>query len=86
MLGAYLQFANACSFAHWMSLLACSDHCYNEGDADEKRADAYMQAYERVIANTPWMPILGNHEFYVKLAPLLAPLARIHVASIAQEL
>ena len=49
-----------------MSLLACSDHCYNEGDADEKRADAYMQAYERVIANTPWMPILGNHEYYVK--------------------
>ena len=40
------------------------DHCYNEGDSDERRADAYMQAFEQVLGNVPWMPIVGNHEFY----------------------
>lgn len=40
------------------------DHCYNEGDSDEKRADAYMQAFEQTVAQAPWMPIVGNHEFY----------------------
>ena len=40
------------------------DHCYNEGDSDERRADAYMQAFEKTLANIPWMPIVGNHEFY----------------------
>eukprot|EP01048_Picozoa_sp_COSAG05_P013643 COSAG05_NODE_1472_length_4791_cov_13.982413_1_plen_115_part_10 len=33
------------------------DHCYNEGDDDERRADAYMQAFEKTLANTIWMPI-----------------------------
>ena len=41
------------------------DHCYNEGDLDEVRADGYMQAFEQTIANVPWMPIVGNHEYYV---------------------
>ena len=36
------------------------DHCYNEGDDDEHRADAYMQAFEKTIANAPWMPIVGS--------------------------
>ena len=40
------------------------DHCYNEGDLDEVRADGYMQAFEQTIANVPWMPIVGNHEYY----------------------
>ena len=36
----------------------------NEGDTDERRADAYMQAFEQTLANSMWMPIVGNHEFY----------------------
>jgi hypothetical protein len=40
------------------------DHAYNEGDGDERRADGYMQAYQQIVANSPWMPILGNHEYY----------------------
>ena len=32
------------------------DHAYNQGDLDELRGDGYMQAYEQVLANAPWMP------------------------------
>ena len=45
-------------------IIHAGDHCYNEGDSDEKRADAYMQAFEQTVAQAPWMPIVGNHEFY----------------------
>jgi hypothetical protein len=45
-------------------ILHAGDHCYNEGDDDESRADAYMQAFEKTTANSLWMPIVGNHEFY----------------------
>ena len=27
-----------------------------------RRGDAYMNAFQRVIANCPWFPIIGNHE------------------------
>merc|ERR1719473_1499021 len=45
-------------------IIHAGDHCYNEGDDDEKRADGYMQAFEQTIANVPWMPVVGNHEYY----------------------
>jgi hypothetical protein len=45
-------------------IIHAGDHCYNEGDVDERRADGYMQAFEKTIGNVPWMPIVGNHEFY----------------------
>ena len=45
-------------------IIHAGDHAYNEGDDDERRADGYMQAYEQTIANTLWMPIVGNHEYY----------------------
>lgn len=40
------------------------DHSYNEGESDETRADGYMSAWQPVLANCPWMPIVGNHEYY----------------------
>ena len=40
------------------------DHAYNEGDQDERRADGYFQAFQSVLASCPWMPVVGNHEFY----------------------
>ena len=32
-------------------------------DDDGKRGDGYMNAFQDVIANMPWLPVLGNHEF-----------------------
>jgi hypothetical protein len=40
------------------------DHAYNEGDEDERRADAYMAGYQPVLSQCPWLPIVGNHEFF----------------------
>jgi len=40
------------------------DHAYNEGESDEERGDAYMSAFQPTLANCPWMPIVGNHEYY----------------------
>jgi hypothetical protein len=37
---------------------------YNQGDQDERRGDGYMSAFQQIISNTPWMPIVGNHEFH----------------------
>eukprot|EP00658_Telonema_sp_P-2_P032994 TRINITY_DN2430_c0_g1_i1.p1 TRINITY_DN2430_c0_g1~~TRINITY_DN2430_c0_g1_i1.p1 ORF type:complete len:654 (+),score=156.53 TRINITY_DN2430_c0_g1_i1:294-2255(+) len=40
------------------------DHAYNEGDDDERRADGYMSAFQPILAGIPWMPVVGNHEYY----------------------
>ena len=40
------------------------DHAYNEGDADERRGDGYMNMYQPIVTQCPWMPIVGNHEYY----------------------
>lgn len=40
------------------------DHAYNMGGEDERRGDGYMQAYEKILTRVPWMPVVGNHEFY----------------------
>ena len=47
-----------CVYNNKMDLIIhAGDHCYNEGDEDERRADGYMQAFEKVLGNVPWMPI-----------------------------
>ena len=38
------------------------DHAYDMGFSGDRRGDAYMNAFQRVIANCPWFPIIGNHE------------------------
>ena len=38
------------------------DHCYNLGQADDRRGDAYMNAMQPLLAVCPWIPIIGNHE------------------------
>ena len=40
------------------------DHAYNMGIFDDKRGDGYMVAFEKVLSQVPWLPIMGNHEFY----------------------
>ena len=38
------------------------DHAYNMGNGDDYHGDAYMQAFQRVLAQCPWIPVIGNHE------------------------
>ena len=40
------------------------DHAYNMNDNDGSRGDGYIQAFSDLIAHTPWIPTLGNHEYY----------------------
>ena len=46
------------------AVIHMGDHAYNEGDNDERRADGYFQAFQEVLTSCPWMPVVGNHEFY----------------------
>lgn len=43
------------------------DHCYNLGQANDRRGDAYMNAFQPALATVPWFPIIGNHEWVYKL-------------------
>ena len=69
------------------------DHCYNMGGEDERRGDGYMQAYEPVISTIPWIPVVGNHEYYVRSCtstpptppPLRTPTLRTHDAPTTLE-
>eukprot|EP00662_Eupelagonemidae_sp_cell21_P030299 gene30299-30694_t len=46
------------------AIVHMGDHAYNEGDSDERRADGYFNAFQKTIASCPWMPVVGNHEYY----------------------
>ena len=45
-------------------IIHLGDHAYNIADDDGYRGDGYMDAFSRVISYTPWVPVLGNHEYY----------------------
>ena len=38
------------------------DHAYNMGNGNDYHGDAYMQAFQGVLASCPWLPVIGNHE------------------------
>jgi hypothetical protein len=38
------------------------DHCYNLGFTNDRRGDAYMNAFQGALTTVPWFPIIGNHE------------------------
>merc|ERR1711937_753562 len=38
------------------------DHAYNIGFSQDRRGDAYMNAFQGVLSQCPWFPIIGNHE------------------------
>ena len=38
------------------AIVHMGDHAYNEGDDDERRADAYMNAFQPTLASCPWFP------------------------------
>ena len=33
------------------------------GFSNDRRGDAYMNAFQRALATCPWFPIVGNHEY-----------------------
>eukprot|EP01063_Lacrimia_lanifica_P041255 TRINITY_DN9584_c0_g1_i2.p2 TRINITY_DN9584_c0_g1~~TRINITY_DN9584_c0_g1_i2.p2 ORF type:complete len:359 (+),score=147.94 TRINITY_DN9584_c0_g1_i2:220-1296(+) len=40
------------------------DHAYNIAQNDGRRGDGYMNGYQRLLAAVPWIPVIGNHEYY----------------------
>jgi hypothetical protein len=45
------------------ALVHMGDHVYFWEGADNKRGDAYMNAFQPVLSVCPWIPLLGNHEY-----------------------
>ena len=40
------------------------DHGYNLGGDDERHGDAYLDSMQPLLSKVPWIPLLGNHEFF----------------------
>ena len=36
----------------------------NLGMGNMKRGDGYMDAFEPILTKVPWLPVIGNHEYY----------------------
>jgi len=46
------------------TIVHMGDHAYNMAEDDGRRGDGYMNAFSKILADMPWIPVLGNHEFY----------------------
>eukprot|EP01047_Picozoa_sp_COSAG01_P042213 COSAG01_NODE_3672_length_5809_cov_4.250263_3_plen_550_part_00 len=46
------------------ALVHIGDHAYNLMQNDDRRGDGYLNAYQPILTQVPWMPIVGNHEYY----------------------
>ena len=46
------------------AIVVMGDHAYNMGGTDDRRGDAYMNAFGRTLAKCPWIPVVGNHEAF----------------------
>ena len=44
------------------AIVHLGDHCYDLSMGDDLHGDAYMNAFQPVIAGCPWLPVIGNHE------------------------
>ena len=44
------------------AIVHMGDHAYNMGNGNDYHGDAYMQAFQDVLARCPWIPVIGNHE------------------------
>jgi hypothetical protein len=44
------------------AVIHMGDHAYNLGNGNDYHGDAYMQAFQGVLARCPWLPLIGNHE------------------------
>jgi len=45
-------------------IIHMGDHAYNMAEESGTRGDGYMNAFSKLLAGMPWVPVLGNHEFY----------------------
>lgn len=45
-------------------IIHMGDHAYNMAEKSGTRGDGYMNAFSKLLAGMPWVPVLGNHEFY----------------------
>ena len=59
----------ACVCACVRACVCVGDHCYDLGEANDRRGDAYMNAFQPALTTLPWFPIVGNHEWVYKLIP-----------------
>ena len=44
------------------AIVHMGDHCYDLGLGHDAHGDAYMNAFQPVLAQCPWLPVIGNHE------------------------
>jgi predicted phosphodiesterase len=44
------------------AIVHLGDHCYDLSMGDDLHGDAYMNAFQPVLASCPWLPVIGNHE------------------------
>jgi hypothetical protein len=51
-----------CSSGLIDAVVHMGDHAYNIGFSNDRRGDAYMNAFQGVLSQCPWFPIIGNHE------------------------
>ncbi|EDQ86651.1 uncharacterized protein MONBRDRAFT_33725 [Monosiga brevicollis MX1] len=40
------------------------DHAYNVAQDSGLRGDGYFNAFQPILTKIPWVPVLGNHEYY----------------------
>jgi hypothetical protein len=52
----------ACASGTIDGVVHMGDHAYNMGTGDDYHGDSYMQAFQGVLAECPWLPMIGNHE------------------------
>ena len=44
------------------AIVHLGDHCYDLSMGNDLHGDAYMNAFEPVLSQCPWLPVIGNHE------------------------
>jgi hypothetical protein len=46
------------------AIVHLGDHAYNMGGDDERHGDAYLDHLQPILRQVPWVPVLGNHEYF----------------------
>ena len=46
------------------AIVHLGDHAYNMGGDDERHGDAYLDHLQPILGRIPWVPVLGNHEYF----------------------
>lgn len=44
------------------AIVHLGDHCYDLSMGNDLHGDTYMNAFEPVISQSPWLPVIGHHE------------------------